>query len=151
MNLVLDEIRITGNELTVKGDPFSVSVEEPGRMTVFISTSSLAAFLEHLSPAGLRKFEVSASHGKLYVDAVKTVLVDLKAKAVCSVRVVDRKLLYVDLETVVVAGAGIKTLLQSQLDKINPIIDLDDLPLKAFVDSVTLDERGITLTGRVAP
>lgn len=150
MGLKVDEVRLTGQGLHLERKPFVLTVAEAGVMDVFVSEASLAAFLEEKSPAGLRKFQVRAKEGKLYVDAVKTVLVDLKATAVCELRIEEGARLMVDILSVDVAGAGIKNLLQAQLDKINPIIDASDFPFPVVLESVKAED-GVILTGKVSP
>ena len=150
MGLKVDEVRLTGEGVHFERKPFVFTVAKPGEMQVQVSEASLAEFLDGKSPAGLRKFQVRAEDGKLYVDAVKTVLVDLKASAVCALRIEEGSRLMVDILSVDVAGAGIKNLLQAQLDKINPIIDAADFPFPVILESVTAHE-GVTLTGKVSP
>jgi hypothetical protein len=118
-----------------------------------VSEASLAAFLEAQAPAGLRDFKVEARDGKLYVKAVKTVIVAIPATAVCALRIEDRRRLMVELESVEVAGGtSIKTLVQNQLDRINPIVDAADLPMvQATLDEVRMEGGGVILIGQVQP
>ena len=151
MGLRVDDVRLAGRGLHLEKEPFVISVPEPGRLEVFVSDASLAAFLEGQAPAGLKNFKIQARDGLLHVQAVKTVLVDLKANAVCSLRIEERRKLMVVLESVDVAGAGVKNLIQSQLDKVNPIFDVAEFPIKATLESVTVDDGGVILLGTVAP
>lgn len=151
MGLTVDDVRLAGRGLHLEKKPFVARIPEPGQMEVFVSQESLAKFLDAQAPAGLRNFSVQARDGKLFVNAVKTVLVDLKASAVCTLRIADGTKLMVDLQSVDVAGAGIKTLLQSQLDKLNPVLDAADFPIDATLNSVTIDRGGVVLLGQVSP
>lgn len=151
MGLVVDDVRLAGNGLHLEREPFAISVPEPGKLEVFVSDASLGLFLDKQAPAGLKNFRVQAKDGKLNVQAVKTVLVDLKASAVCSLIIEDMTKLVVKLESVDVAGAGIKNLIQAQLDKINPIFDLADLPIKGTLESISMDNGGVVLLGSIAP
>lgn len=151
MGLRVDEVRLAGKGLHVERKPLVVTVAEPGQMEVFVGEESLAAFLDAKSPAGLRNFKVQARDGKLFVQAVKTVIVDLSATAVCSLRIEGGRLLMVDILSVDVAGAGLKGLLTSQLDRINPILDAAEFPIDVTLDSVTADNGGVLLFGRVSP
>ena len=54
----------------------------------------------------MHDFAVSAQDGKLAVKAKKTVLVDLKVAAVASLRIVDERQLWIDVESVDVMGGG---------------------------------------------
>lgn len=128
-----------------------ITVAEPGTLEVFVSEASLASFLDTQAPAGLKNFKVQARDGKLFVHAVKTVIVDLKASAVCSLVIEDWRKLIVVLESVDVAGAGIKNLIQAQLDKINPIFDLSDLPVNGALETISMEKGGVVLFGSVSP
>lgn len=151
MGLRVDDVRLAGKGLHLERDPFAIAVPEPGQLEVFVSEESLAQFLERQAPAGLKNFRIQAKDGKLHVQAVKTVIVDLKASAVCSLRVDDKTKLVVVLDSVDVAGAGVKNLIQSQLDKINPIFDLASLPVQGTVDTVTVGNGGVVLFGSIQP
>jgi len=151
MGLKVDDVRLAGKGLHLERDPFVINVPQPGRLEVFVSEASLATFLDAQAPAGLKNFRVQAKNGKLFVQAVKTVLVDLKANAVCSLVIEDQRKLLVVLESVDVAGAGIKNLIQTQLDKINPIFDLSVLPINGAIETVSMDNGGVILLGSVSP
>lgn len=151
MGLKVDDVRLAGRGLHLERDPFVIEIPEPGKLEVFVSDASLAAFLEKQAPAGLRNFKIEAKDGRLHVNAVKTVIVDLKASAVCSLEIRDRQKMYVVLESVDVAGKGVKNLIQSQLDKINPVFDLADFPFDGTLESITIDQGGVILFGKISP
>jgi hypothetical protein len=153
MGLRVDDVRLYGRGLHLVREPFSAQLPTPGKLEVFVSEASLAEFLERQAPAGLKDFKVEARDGKLYVKAVKTMIVAIPATAVCTLRVEDKKRLMVELESVEVAGGtSIKTLVQNQLDRINPIVDADDLPMvKATIEEVRMERNGVILTGQVIP
>ncbi len=151
MGLNVDDVRISGRSLRLQSDPFSVEAPEAGILEVFVSEASLAAFLDEKAPAGLKRFSVSGRNGKLHVHAVKKVIVDLQATAVCTLRLEQNRKLFVQIETVDVAGAGIKHLIEAQLEKINPVIDVADFPLPATLESVAVEQGGIVLRGRISP
>jgi hypothetical protein len=151
MGLLVDDVRLAGSGLHLQHDPFVAKVVEPGQLEVFVSEASLADFLNVQAPAGLRNFQVEARDGKLFVLAVKTVIVDLKASAVCTLRIVDQSKLMVDIESVDVGGAGVKNLIQSQMDRLNPVLDVADFPVKAKLLSVGVERNGVILFGTVEP
>jgi len=151
MGLVVDDVRLAGTRLHLERTPFAATCPEPGTLEVFVSAASLAAFLERQAPAGLKKFQVEARDGKLFIQAVKAVIVELKASAVCHLEMVGGTQLMVILESVDMAGAGIKNLIQAQLDKINPIIDTADLPIPATIQSILIEQGGIILRGQISP
>lgn len=153
MGLRVDDVRLYGRGLHLVREPFAAQLQSPGKLEVFVSETSLAEFLERQAPAGLKDFKVEARDGKLFVKAVKTMIVAIPATAVCALRVEEGKRLMVDLESVEVAGgASIKTLVQNQLDRINPIVDAADLPMvNATIEEVRMENGGVILTGQVVP
>ena len=151
MGLRVDSVKLSGQDLRLSHKPFEAAVEEPGRLEVFVTVGDLAAFLNKTSPNGLKNVAVEGKNGVLHIRATKTVLIDVKAYAVCSLRIVDSQKLYVDLESIDIMGAGPKQLMQSQLDKINPVVDVADFPVEATLETVKVSPEGIVLLGRVAP
>ena len=151
MGLRVERVNLTGSNLTVVHEPFSASVEEPGRLEVFVAEKDMADFLNQTSPAGLKNVTVEAKEGMLHIRATKTVLIEIKAYVVCSLRIVESTKLFVDIQSVDVMGVGTKQLMQTQIDKINPIIDTRDFPVKATLDTIEVTKGGILLRGRVSP
>ncbi len=151
MGLKLDTVHIRGKSLTIQSHPFEATAPEPGAMEVTCSAANIAAFLEKESPAGLRDFKVGLRDGKMYISAVKNMIVDIKANAVCSLKVVDGTKLFVELESVDAMGVGAKGLVQSQLERINPVLDTADLPLEATISEVETDNDCLIVRGTVAP
>lgn len=151
LGLRVDDVRIYGKALHLEQEPFSATLPEPGKLEVFVSETSLAEFLERQSPAGLKNFRVEARDGKLFVNAVKTIIVSIPATAVCRLKIVNQRQLFVELESVEVGGgASIRTLVQNQLDAINPIVDIADIPMvRASLDEIRMENGGVILVGRV--
>ncbi len=151
MGLCVDDVKLSGRAMTLSRDPVAMRPSEEGRLRVHVTDHSLTRFLNEKSPAGLKKFHVTTHDGRLLIAAVKKVLVELKVHGVCALEIVGRKNLNVKLVSVDVAGADIRNLIQTQLDNLNPVIDVGDLPFKAEIDDAEVGAGGITLTGRIVP
>jgi hypothetical protein len=151
MGLNVQTVKLSGLGLKCSSHPLTANADEPGKLEVFVAEKDLANFLNKTSPAGLKNISVEAKDGTLHINATKTVLIDVKAFAICSLRIVDGKRLFVDLESIDIMGAGPKQLIQSQLDKINPVVDTADFPVNATLDTVIVAQGGIHLLGRVEP
>ena len=151
VGLVLDVVRIDGQNLKLQQTPFNAQMPQPGKLEVEIHNESLAAFLEKQSPAGLKHFAVDIRDGKIFITATKKIVVDVKAKAVCTLRIVNSTQIFVDLETVDVMGGSLKNLVQSQLDEMNPVFDAQDLPVAAQLNSVKASNGKVQIAGTVAP
>jgi hypothetical protein len=152
MGLVLDEVIIEGEGLHIEKHPFSVSLSQPGSLLVRVGAASLAAFLEIKAPGGLSGFQVGIANGEITVNARATIIITLNVGAVCKLRIEDESRLFVDLVRVEsIGGTGAHNLVQRQLDSINPVMDVADLPLAARLETVEMENEWIVLRGTVAP
>jgi len=151
MGLMVDHVLIEGAEATIQSDPFQIRLKEPGTIEAHVSERNLAAFLNKEAPGGLRDFEISIRDGKLFVNATAKMIFDIKAEAVCTLRLVDGTQLFVDLESVEMFGVGAKSLVEQQLAKINPVLNAADFPLKVVLTSVEATDGEVILRGTASP
>jgi hypothetical protein len=151
MGLLVDVVEVEAEGLHFETEPFQASVRQPGSFEVFVGERSLAKFLNQKAPAGIKNFEIEAVPTKLNVTATVKMIIELGASAVCTLRIVDQRFLYVDLESVNVMGAGATSLVSTQLEKINPVLDVEEFPVRATLDEVHIVEGGVRLKGTVAP
>ncbi len=151
MGLTVANVDIRGDGGTLDSSPFALNLARPGSMEATVTESALMAFLQDKDLGGMHSISISAEGGKLHVKAKKTVLVDLKITAVASLRIVDGSQLWIDIESVDVMGAGAKNLVQSQLAKVNPVLDTKDLPIQATMTEIVIGDGVVILRGTVAP
>ena len=149
MGLRIDTVLIQGSNLSCSYSPTNITAEEPGKLDVFVSAVDLNQFLNTMAGTGLKNISIEAKDGALHIRATKTVLIDVKAYAVCTLRIDSHRKLFVDLQSVEIMGVGTKQLIQSQLDKINPVVDTADFPIPALMDTVQIVDGGIKVLGRV--
>ena len=124
-------------------------LDEPGKFTVIVTSSSIASFLESIRPGGLQNFNVDIRSGAIHAAAVMRVIVPIQAKTVVELRIVDEKQLIVHLVSAEALGAGVKNLVQTQLSQLNPIFDASDLPVDVRFESVTHEAGQVRINGRV--
>jgi hypothetical protein len=151
VGLRIDEMHIEAEGLQLQTDPFAASLTTPGTFEVFVGDTSLANFVARKTPPNLRILSVNGKGGQLLVNAAVTMILELPASAVCTLRLVDKRFLYVDLVSVNVMGAGATGLVQAQLEKINPVLDANDFPVRATLEAVEIVDGGVKLSGTVAP
>ncbi len=152
MGLTLDEVMIEGEGLHVEKEPFLIQLKEPGSLEVRVSEASLAAFLSHKSPAGLSNFRVTLGDGLINVQATATMLISINVGAVCTLRIDGGTRLFVELQRVdAIGGPGIHNLVQKQLDAINPVVDVSDLPIGATLLKVEVANSWVHLSGTISP
>ena len=151
MGLVISLVEVQGKGLFIQKRPFVIRLSEPGSFEAHVTDADLADFLNGKSPGGLKGFKVSSSKGVLTIEAVKSMLVEVPVKATCHLRIHQGQQLFVELESVEVMGAGAKNLVKSQLDKINPVLDMAEFPVDGSLLSVNSDAGVTILRGEVAP
>ena len=149
MGLRIDSVKISGDHLKCGYKPLEVEADQPGTMEVFVSDTDLASFLNAMPGLGLKNVTVEAKDGALHLKATKTVLIEMKAHVVCSLKIENRRQLFVQLESVDIMGVGPKQLIQAQLDKINPVVDVADFPIPANLESVQIVSGGIFVKGTI--
>ena len=113
--------------------------------------ASIVAFLTKKAPGGLKEFEVALKEGAIHVRAVLKILVEFRAAAVCRLVIKDGKQLVVELDSADVLAVGAKSLIKGQIDQVNPIFEVDQLPLPAVLEGVAVEDGLIRLTGTVSP
>jgi hypothetical protein len=151
MGLRVDYIDVEGTNLRFGKDLRDISMPSPAKFVAQVIEADLSAFLEQRQPAGLKNFHVTVADGKMRIEATKAMIIELPARATCRLRIEDGQRLVIDLEEVIILGAGAKNLVQSQLDKINPVLDVADLPVAALLDTVDAGDGVLTLKGSIAP
>lgn len=148
MGLQVNAVTLAASAVRLEQDPFRIVVSKPGTLTALILAQNLADFLNRQAPGGLRDFKVDLREGKIHVQAT---LMIMKAAAVCTLRIVDGRQLFVDLESVDVMGVGAKNMVQSQLEKINPVLDAAQLPVLAQLTSYEVEDGKLILYGNISP
>ena len=149
IGLRLDEVLLEVHDASFETDPWRIVVSEPGRAVVRISQESFAAYLEGQSPAGASGFKVDASDGVIKIAASAKMVMQINVLIACRVEVVGGKQINFLLEGVSPPIA--QSMLQAQLEKLNPIIDVSGLPLELTIDEATVADGWIELRGGVLP
>lgn len=151
VGLVLDSVSLVSGGGTVGFRPFEVGLAEPAKIEICIGEVALQGFLNRLAPGGLEAFRVQLVDGKATIDAVKRMIVAVPARATCSVRIVDGTKLFIDVDEVEMLGAAVKSMVQSQMDHMNPVVDLGELPWRVCMTEAVIDGGKLVLRGTATP
>ena len=153
MGLQIASLEVTGSGFTLESSPFRISGTSPCAVRATVIESDVASFLRVKAPANITFQSVRLADGHIHIAAAMQVLITIMAHAVCRLVIVDKKQLVVELVSVEVLGMGGKSLVQKQLDAINPLIDVADLPLPMELRAVETLDGQIVLTGglRLSP
>jgi len=145
--LELERVEIESENLSLTDNPFSLELSRPGVLRVVVTEAALTAFLNHRAPAGMRDFKATLGVNRIFVEGVAVVMVPVKVKAECGLAIRDRKQLVVELHSVDVAGLGAKGLVRKQIEQINPVFDIGELPLEGALEAVQIGDGLIKVRG----
>lgn len=148
---MLDEARITAAQSSLSQDPFKLTTAKPAKAVVLVSQASLAAFLEKKKPGGLSGFQVEVGGGVIRVQAKARVIIEIPVKAECTLDIVGGTELHVRLKSVDVAGGPAKALVESAINKQNPILKTSELPFPLTMTSAVLDGGYVRIEGEALP
>ena len=151
IGLVISEVRITGQAAHFVREPFSIKLDEPAEIEAEILQGDVQAMLNAMKPGGLQNFSVTMDEGKVNVDATMQMLLTVPVSAVCTLRIDQGTRLFIDLESVSVLGGAPKSMVQKQLDAINPVFDLAQLPINGTLVSVEVSGGKALLKGHLEP
>jgi len=145
IGLELDEATVEGREVAVHTEPFSITLSDDARATVRVSCESIAKFLGSFLGGQLRDVAVSTEGDFLRVAATATVLVPIRASALCRLDV--RESVMLDIALVSAEPAGARGLIERQLASVNPVIDVSTLPMNFVIESVEVGEGWVVVHG----
>ncbi|MBS1724690.1 MAG: LmeA family phospholipid-binding protein [Armatimonadetes bacterium] len=143
--LTLDRVEIETGEASGTFPPFHLKLDKPLDFKVWVSAESVATFLEKKGIGGLKDVRVTCEGGKVSVEASARVIVEVRATAVCTLRIVEGTKLFVDLESVSVPIA--KNIIEGQLAKSNPILDLEEFEFDLQMISVEVADGHVQIHG----
>jgi len=149
--LTLNRVHITSGAATLGSDPFSIRLDEPGQVEVSLSEAYLQAFLNRKAPGGLKDFQIRLDKGEVLVEASLKLFIEVRASAVCTLRIENGTQIWVDLIDVNVLGVGAKSLVQSHLEKMNPVVDVADFPFQIHLEQAAINAGQLLLTGTASP
>lgn len=151
VGLLVSAVRVWGDGATFETEPFRYAMEGEAEVEALILAPHLEAFLRQRVPDNVQEISLELVAGKVLVKAVVRVILPVSATAVCTLRLEEGKRLFVDLESAEALGAGVKSLVQKQLDAINPVLDASTFPFEVTLDEVRVEEGRVIALGRAVP
>lgn len=147
--LVVDELLVTAGPVRLHLDPLEPVLNEPAGVCARISQQNVGEYLESLGIPSVRQIRVEATDGSLIIDAIAKVIMEIGVTAVCSLVVEGGTQLRVELETVSPPVA--RGLIEKQIEKSNPILDVSSLPVPVKILSVECKDGFVVLRGTASP
>ena len=151
MGLTIAAVVVRGDGAKLRTEPFAYEMDGEADLEALIHESALEAFVKTKVPDNIQDIWLSLLPEKVHVRAVVRVILPVTANAVCTLRIEDEKRVFVELESVEVLGAGVKGLVQKQLDAINPVLDVADLPLEVRLTEIRIEEGRLVAVGKAKP
>ena len=90
VGLAIEELSLQAEQTQIVTDPFALTMQ-PAEMEAKISAQAVANFLERKAPGGLSGFAVTLDDGKVIVEASARMIVVIRARVVCTLRIADGK------------------------------------------------------------
>jgi hypothetical protein len=152
IGLNIDEVYVDAESLRWSGSTDQLpTLERPADFTVIVKAPSIAAFLEQIKPAGLSNFVVDVRDGAIHSSAEKKVIISIPATAVVQLAIRGDQELILNLLSAEALGAGVKTLVQTQLEELNPIFDGADFPVDVRFKEVFHESGQVRVIGTLTP
>ncbi len=145
--LVLDEVRIEIGAASATLNPFALDLDRPGTFEVRVSADSVKSFLELQGVGGMKDVSVTAEGGRISVQGTVRVLVEIRVTATCVLRIEDGKKLFVEIQDLSVPGGMARNLVESQLEKVNPILDLTTAPIDVDLKTSDASDGYVIVSG----
>lgn len=149
MGLNVDEIEIESGPAQVGLSPFSLELTKPAPLSVRISASSVEKFLNLKAPSGVKDFSVELKDGKIRIQATVKVVFEIRAGVVCRLEIEDEQRLLVVLESVDSVATMARGMIEGQIEKVNPLLDVEELPLPVRLSKVQIEDGWINLDGMI--
>ena len=146
VGLLIDEVTVSGGPLTIDQKSLRESTGEL-EFEAIVRNQSIAVFLEKLKPAGLHSFEVAVQADGVHVKAVKTVLLPIPATAHAILKLDENGALAIELISAEAMGAGLKSVVASQLAEMNHLVEADMFPVPVEFREVIHEEGQVRVLG----
>lgn len=145
----IDRLIISSPSAQIKVKPFTLDLKEAADVTAEVGEANLAAYLGKILPGNMSGVKVECADGKVTVRAKAKFIVDIPVEAVCTLRLVEGRQLFVDLQSVNVLGGGAATgMVEDQIRKANPILSSSDLPFDLEMESVVVANGQVEIKGK---
>lgn len=147
--LTIAKFEITSETAAADIDPFNLQLQNPGNLRAVVTAEAVRRLLEAKAPGNISNFQVQIADGLIYVDATASIVINVPVKAACYLEIIDDKQIVVRIKSVDVMGGAAKGIVENQLAKINPILDVRQLPLDIRLQEVAAQNNEIVVTGKV--
>lgn len=148
VGLLIDEVQFEGENLRINPDDL-VKSQGNGTFTAIVKAKSIEVFLDKLQPADLYEFEVAVKPDGIHIEAKKQVIVPIPVTAQAVLELSSPESLSIRLISAAAMGAGLKNLVSTQIERMNPIVEANMFPVPVVFERVEHREGEVVVLGRV--
>lgn len=148
VGLLIDEVRFEGESWRLEPSDLARS-SGSGTFVATVRAKSIEVFLENLRPADLYDIEVSVAPDGVHIEAKKQVIVPIPVTAQAVLELTSGSELSIRLVSAAAMGAGLKNLVSSQIEKMNPIVEANMFPVPVVFEGVEHREGEVVVRGSV--
>ncbi len=147
----LSEVALGSTGLHISGPPLGAFLDRPAGVHVTIKTHDLQEFIDKNLGDRFRDCVVHVTHEGIRLEGqIKALLAVPFTAEVMPIVKGDRQI-EIELISASIMGASTPGMVQSQLDKLNPVFDTTKFPVDLRLVSVTCEYGQIRIVGELTP
>lgn len=151
VGLEISAVRLWGDGARLQTEPFAYEMDGEADVEALILAPVLEAFVRTKVPDNVQDMSLELEPGIVRIVATVKVILPVTATAICTLRLEEGTKVLVELQSVEMLGAGVKSLVQKQLDAINPVLDVSTWPMDVHLTELRVEEGRLVATGKVKP
>jgi hypothetical protein len=148
VGLLIDEVVFEGESWRVDPSELEKSTGS-GSFRATVRAKSIEVFLENLKPADLYEISVTVAPDGVHIEGKKQVIVPIPVTAHAVLELTSPSELSIKLISAAAMGAGLKNLVATQIEKMNPIVEASMFPVPVTFEGVEHTDEGVVVRGSI--
>lgn len=146
VGLLIDQVVFEGESWRIEPSALEKSTGS-GAFVATVRAKSIEVFLGNLKPADLYDISVSVEADGVHIEAKKQVIVPIPVTAHAVLSISSPSELSINLISAAAMGAGLKNLVASQIEKMNPIVEAEMFPVPVVFEGVEHRDGEVIVRG----
>ncbi len=148
VGLLIDLVEFEGESWRLDPSALEKSTGS-GTFVATVRAKSIEVFLENLKPADLYDISVSVGSDGVHIEGKKQVIVPIPVTAHAVLELTSPRELSIRLISAAAMGAGLKNLVSTQIEKMNPIVEAEMFPVPVVFEGVEHRDGEVIVRGSV--
>lgn len=145
--LIIDRLTITGDRITILGEPFQASLPKPGTVVARISQDSIAHFLGYRDLGKVEELAISFNPGVIDIDATVRMGLEISVDVQCGLRIEGGTKVMAYVKSAKALGLAPTGIVQKIIDDINPLFETSMIPIPVTLTEVEIMHEAVELRG----